>query len=273
MKKGIIIIGILMAWLLLIGGVVSLLIAATAKRKVLKNSSLIIAIDYSEGMYFVDTTDIKSQLLDIGFSKLTELEIEKLNLTKAEKHLERLPFVADAQLYVGRTGKLHIDIKQKKPILRIYNTDNLSFYIDKKFNKIPCSKKFTAHVPLLLNAPSGLADYIDTKDTALFRQVCNMALHIATSEFWCAQVDEIIWNNNNTFTIIPNLGNHIIELGSCTDYAPKLHKLELFYAKNMSKKSMWDKYESLNVTFNNQIVCKYKKYNNYESTDTTSAPH
>jgi cell division protein FtsQ len=154
----------------------------------------------------------------------------------------------------------------------VFNTDNLSFYVGEKNEIIPCSKKYTAHVPVLINAPAGLADYINKQDTAVFRLVCNMAKHIAGSEFWSAQVDEIIWNHDQTFDIIPNIGTHTIKLGDIKNYEKKLDKIALFYQKNMAKKIMWDKYETINAAYSNQIICKNKKNTN-EPIDTTLTNH
>ena len=54
--------------------------------------------------------------------------------------------------------------------------------------------------------------------------------------------------------LIPRVGDHIIVIGTLTDYSDKLARLKLFYEKVLNQVG-WNKYRKINIEFSNQIIC------------------
>lgn len=75
--------------------------------------------------------------------------------------------------------------------------------------------------------------------------------------FLKAQISEIYVNSKGEYDLIPQLGNHLIRFGTMNDARAKLNNLDIFYRKALICEG-WDKYETINLKYKNQVVCKRK---------------
>jgi len=80
---------------------------------------------------------------------------------------------------------------------------------------------------------------------------------INQNKFLKAQISEIYLNSKGEFDLIPQLGNHLIRFGTMEDASTKLNNLDIFYRKALIGEG-WDKYETINLKYKNQVVCKRK---------------
>lgn len=264
------IVGFTVLWLLFLGTLVTVFVAATQKSKTLACTGYRINIDHEKGVSFVDTNDIKKALKEVGFESFQNKKIELVNVNKIEKHLEKNSFIQNAELFITRNGIVNININQKKPLLRVFNSDGVSFYLGEENDVIPWSPKFSAHVPVLLGLKAGALDYYSKNDTALVKKICEFARYVEGDPFWNAQIDQIIIDADRQIKIIPTLGDNTILLGDLSNYQEKLDNMILFYKKNIKNKNILNKYETISLAYKDQIVCKNKIIINHEPTDSTS---
>jgi cell division protein FtsQ len=68
-----------------------------------------------------------------------------------------------------------------------------------------------------------------------------------------AQISQVDITPDDTFEMIPVVGNHVIDFGDGTDYDKKFRRLLLFYQQVLSKTGM-DVYERLNVQYARQVI-------------------
>jgi cell division protein FtsQ len=54
--------------------------------------------------------------------------------------------------------------------------------------------------------------------------------------------------------LVPRLGEQIILFGTGEDASEKLEKLKAFYLQ-VVKQAGWDTYKTINLKFDNQVVC------------------
>ena len=80
--------------------------------------------------------------------------------------------------------------------------------------------------------------------------------YINNNAFFLAQIEQIYVNQDNEFELIPRVGNQTILFGTIDNYEIKFNNLEAFYKKAMNKVG-WNKYKTISVQFDNQIVCSY----------------
>jgi len=64
-------------------------------------------------------------------------------------------------------------------------------------------------------------------------------------------------NEANEFELIPRVGAHLILFGSIDNYERKFRNLKIFYEQGLNNIG-WNKYEKINLKFDNQIVCTKK---------------
>ena len=86
--------------------------------------------------------------------------------------------------------------------------------------------------------------------------------YLQEDKFWNNQIEQIYVKTNKekkpVVELIPRVGNHVVYMGSISDYKKKLRRLRIFYEKAMGTVG-WNKYDKINLEFNNQIVCTKRK--------------
>ena len=78
---------------------------------------------------------------------------------------------------------------------------------------------------------------------------------IDRSEFWRAQIVQINVNKDRQIELVPRVGGHLLVLGSAENVTDKLERLYSFYETGISRIG-WNKYSSVSVAYENQVVCK-----------------
>jgi cell division protein FtsQ len=68
-------------------------------------------------------------------------------------------------------------------------------------------------------------------------------------------VEQLNILEDGSIEMVPRVGDHIVFLGSPTNFENKLARLEKFYRYGLSKAG-WNKYSYISVEFDNQIICK-----------------
>jgi len=80
---------------------------------------------------------------------------------------------------------------------------------------------------------------------------------ITQDQFLKAQIEQIYVTKTGEFELIPKVGRHLIIFGGIEDMENKFDKLLVFYHQGMNKTG-WDKYKTINLKFENQVVCSKK---------------
>jgi cell division protein FtsQ len=81
-----------------------------------------------------------------------------------------------------------------------------------------------------------------------------MSKLINNDSFLKSQIVQIYINNNGYFEFIPRIGNQRILFGSIENMEKKFKKIKLFYKNGPQPKDL-NKYDTLNVLYENQIIC------------------
>ena len=68
--------------------------------------------------------------------------LQQINLNEIEERMESNPYIAAAKVYADMDGVIHIEIKQRQPVLRVINAGDQDFYIDQLWFKDACFIKF-----------------------------------------------------------------------------------------------------------------------------------
>ena len=143
----------------------------------------------------------------------------------------------------SHSGYFHVEITQRKPVLRIMSGEG--YYVDEDGKIMPLSRKYTSRVVVATGnisrkfACNGLYPFIMT---------------LRNDEFWDALVEQIVVEKGNEVVLIPKVGNFRIVLGTLDDMNEKLENLRLFLREGIVLKG-WNVYKEINLKFKNQIVC------------------
>jgi len=211
-------------------------------------------IDYEKGVSFLMDSDVKQKMDYLSGGSLVGKVLSSVDFRTLEKELEKNPFVEKAEIYTDQEQVVHINVIQKYPILRVINNDGVGYYISDKGEKIPLSDKFTAHVPIALGVVETHEDLYG--DSIVLTQLFELTEYIRKDTLLNALVDQIYVHENGEFDIQPKFGYHTIVFGKVDEMmGDKFDRLKLFYQKVLAKFG-WEKYQTVNLKFKNQVVCE-----------------
>lgn len=256
---------IILGWLL-VGSylVYTLIYSAERSKKVLCKGIRVEVVDSS--LYqFVRSGSIRKMILSSPISPIGK-PVNSINTHKLEKNISELVAVRDVQVYKSMDGILRITVKQRRPVVRIFNSRNQSYYIDDEGLVMPVSGSYAAYVLIAsgnISEPFRVKPNLDVtrwNDSLtngakpLVCQIFEFASYINHDDFWKAQINQIYVKNERNVELIPVVGPHVISMGSLEGYDRKLKKLKLFY-ENALPTEGWNKYSRINLMYFNQIVC------------------
>ena len=192
---------------------------------------------YAETLY----TDKKEILDDVKQIVLTGNHQE---ISSLENELEKMSHIESAEIYFSVNGEVSLSYYEFEPVVRVFNSENQSYYLDSNCKRIPLSEKYTADIILFTGYTENIKDDL----------ILNLAKKINSNKFLSNQVSEVFVNETSEAFFIPVLGNHKIKLGSFNNLEIKIKKMMTFYDKIIPKHG-WEKYSEINLEYQNQIIC------------------
>jgi cell division protein FtsQ len=247
---------VLAAWLLVIAGLTTLLVAANRKQKEYSCKQVLIGIRSTEEKFYVEKEDVLKLIEKTAGGSLLNRSVTAIDLSKLEKGLKTNPWIKNAQLYFDNNDVLHVFIEEREPIARVFTALGSSFYMDSSGHRMPLLDKMSIRVPVVTGFTN--ARQYSAADSSLLDQTKKVAGFIYTNAFWNAQVGQINITPERKFELIPVVGDHIIRLGDGEDVEEKLNRLYIFYSQVMSKVG-FNKYAAVDVAFKGQVVAVKKE--------------
>lgn len=241
------------AWLICLAGMVVLMSFISAKKQDVKCTKVEILIPGADN--FIEREEIDA-ILKQQQGELVGRKLETINIHDIEKTLKSNPYIGFAKVFFDMNGVVHVEIKQRQPVLRIINAGGQDYYIDSDGLKMPMSPNFTANVLVATgNILESFGGRIDTLITPLAKDLYKTAMFSKKDTLWDAQFEQIFVNEKNDIELIPRVGNQRIILGNADSLATKMNNLLAFYKQAMPKVG-WNAYKTINLKFHNQIVCE-----------------
>lgn len=253
------------AWVLMTGGLFTLLGFTTTEHNSDVCKKYIIRIDYGKADVLVTEGDIYTVVKSTG-NILKGQHLGSIDFERIEHEIKRQSYVANAQAYMTLDGVVEIDVIQRQPILRIFNEKGESFYLDGLGNLMPLNPTFSARVLVAsgsIQEPFSkkvcyLTDSVRKKDSMEYHSVMNnlykLSAYITKDKFLKAQIEQIFVDPNGEFELIPRVGAHTILMGGADNLEDKFERLFVFYRMGLSKTG-WSRYNIINIKFKNQVVC------------------
>lgn len=244
-----------------VGGILltMMIISAVSQKRESVTKSIIINVEtLPDSSKLITEKDILTTLTRSMGRNPEGMPIEELDLKRMEERvLEKDPFISDADVFVDARSRLHIDIKQREPFLRIIDAGGRNYYLDKDGRYMPTSINFTARVPVATGyIPSYTPEYREKKNGTL-RHLFAFAEKIHNDEFMSALTEQIFVNKKREFIVIPKIGKQKLLFGKNRDVEEKFKRLKIFYAEGMPYEG-WQKFATINLQYEGQVVCKRK---------------
>lgn len=256
-------------WLVLITGLLFTMGFVNKQQDALLCEKLTVNVNQENDLYFLDMYDVIQLIKDRGDSIVGQPKVT-VNVSEIEKALNSHADISNAEVYMSINGEVKVEVKQRKPVVRVINLDGDSYYIDDEGTFMPLSTKYTAKVliangtlsePFIKRYTYSVADI--GKDsllnaTSMLDEIYAMANYINGDKFWRSQIQQIYINKDKDMEIVPIVGDQKIIFGDTTFMDEKFKKLLTFYQQGLNTTGWWDKYSIINLKFKDQIVCTKK---------------
>ena len=228
---------------LLLGIVVFLYAFSSYKNNSRPVSKIAVQFMGKENLYI--TTETVNKLLIQNQEQLYILPKDNLDLKEMEFLLESDDMIKSAQVYLTVNGEVRAKIEQKRPIARVHS--KTLFYIDEDGLSMPLSSQHSARVPLVTGA-------IEKDD---LENLYKVAFKIFKDPFLKTYVTEIRQDENKDISLKLRLIDFEVLVGNLDNLDLKMKNLKAFYQKAKQDKAL-DIYKSVNLQFENQVVCTKK---------------
>ena len=208
---------------------------------------------------FITKSQVNSMLSLMGIVEKVTLKNE-IDLSHIEEKLLNHSAINSAEVYFNNNGNLQVNIKKRTPIARFVSpVYEKNFYIDDNGFLMPLCSTYVSRVPIFsgkINLPERLNLYVldSLHKSPDFQKIYKMSKLINNDAFLKSQIVQIHINNNGYFELIPRIGNQRILFGSIENMEKKFKKINLFYKNGPQPKDL-NKYDTLNVLYENQIIC------------------
>ncbi len=252
-------------WSTLIIGLVFVLGFINIEQKKIICKDIVINIEYGQTDPLITNDDIYSKIIDIA-GNIKGKPVSSIDPEYIENYISNNSYIASSNVYITIEGILKIDIKQRQPLLRVINRLGQSYYIGESGVVIPINKNYPVRVMI---ANGSITEFVSLRksnsicivpknDTTNIYPVnyklFKLAGFINTNKFFHALIEQIYVNQNQEFELIPKIGGQVIIFGDIYDMEAKFDKLFAFY-KNGIGTIDWAKYKSINLKYENQVVC------------------
>lgn len=237
--------------LLVLGGIwVAQKQAQKSVRKVM------VTIDNEYNNYFISEREVKNILTNNGESRIEGAKISEIALKNLELRIKSHKFVREAQVSRDLAGNLNISVKQNRPIARIiHDNSDQDVYIDEVGNMLPLSERFTARVIPITRSLFRPAQSRSFFQDSTGRAYLDLLKYIQKDAFWKAQLAEMQIDAKGKVVFMPQVGTQTIEFGKPEEVEQKFKKLLVFYKKVLPAMG-WDRYQRVNLEFQDQIICE-----------------
>lgn len=173
--------------------------------------------------------------------------MSEVSLSQIDSALLKNPYIEDVMSYKTPGGKVCVSIRQRIPVLHVMPDNGQGYYLDRTGGQMPKSSYFAN---LVVATGHITPQYARQNLTRLGRIVQD-------NEFWGNQIQQIYVAENGEVELIPRVGEHTILLGPPTRVEDKLARLKEFYTNGLNKVG-WNKYSTINLKYDNQVICKKK---------------
>lgn len=225
------------------------LVSFSAKRHGCKPvTDVKIKVDHESGKFFVNDSLVR-KVLDGKQIRVREVALGNMEVDQVENILDRNSFVKKSQVFQDINGELKVKILQETPVARI-NTGVDEYYLSDDLTKMPLSTLYSAEVLLVGGA-------IEEED---YEGIRSLTKFISADKLLKKHIIAVKKEEPNSFILLVNKGDYVIEFGELKNFESKFEKLKLFYDQFLGKVGL-NYYERINLRFNNQIVAT-KRINN-----------
>jgi cell division protein FtsQ len=192
---------------------------------------------------------------------------QSLNVAGIEQFIESMTEVKKVKVFTRLGNSWKIEVELRRPIARIFNAVNETFYLDEDGVVMQSSSLHTARVVVVTGH---IADRISSvpvqeiinnptlKSIRKLDDVYRISNYVCNDPLLQSLIGQIHVKKDGDFLLIPLVGGQEIVFGSASTDAivrEKFNKLKIFYKEAIPYEG-WNKYKLISLKYKKQIVCR-----------------
>ena len=252
-------------FLVLLGiGILVILFFANNKNEKIISKKPTISIHVEGENAFLTESELLDRLIFKNLYSVGDL-VEKINITKIESFIRAMEEVKSVKVFKNIGSTWNINVQLRKPIARIFNLSQNSYYLDDEGFTINRTHLHTARVlvisgNILENLKNqSVKEIINNDSLKSIRKlddIYRISNYVCNDPFFNALIGQVYLEMNGDFLLIPLVGSQTILFGSAKsdeEVKDKFNRLKVFYREGMPQEG-WAKYNTIIVKYEGQIV-------------------
>lgn len=248
--------------LLLISYLVIIFSFTAARNEELLCNDLQIVMKDTIKSEFLKKSDIENLVLKEE-KELLGYPICTINTRKIEEKIKALPYIKKAEIFYDLNGIMYVNILQREAVVKVVTKTGSGYYIDSEGYLFLPKGNFTPYIMVAngyftdgseLKTIKNIAELSDLDKYKEWSDLLILINFIGKDEFWKSQIVQVYCNRDQEFELIPRVGAHQILLGNADNLAVKFKNLKTLYNEGLTYEG-WNKYEIINLKYNNQVIC------------------
>ena len=203
-------------------------------------------LDSADNRY-ISSAEVK-RYLDREFGGCRNRFADRLELEKIEEVLQGCLFLQEHEAFVTPDGILHIEVTQRTPVAKL-RRDGANYYMDEsgktfKVDDDWCRSVLTIYGDSPLDDPQWCA------------RVASMMEWLQESTKWNGRVETVHSDGKGQLRLNLKDRKEVFILGEPTQVKDKFDRIDTFLNEIVPVLEEGKSYRSVNLKYNNQIVCK-----------------
>jgi cell division protein FtsQ len=111
---------------------------------------------------FLTESEVRDAIFNTRHINPKKVTVEKLDERSMEAILQSNPWVRTAQVYTDANRVMHVNVTQRVPVVRLFEEDGNSYYLDDALQTMPLSISYTHYAPVVTGVPHLRNDSVST---------------------------------------------------------------------------------------------------------------
>lgn len=192
---------------------------------------------------FVCQDDVIS-IIDNEYGGYVNRPVDSINTHRIEQLLLGKGIIKDCVAYMTGDGVLHVEVWQSKPVAAL-NCENGKYYLDDKGHCFPVKDDWCKNVIRIYGVR-------DVTNTVWNTRVAAMSQWLLGSARWQPLIEKLESNDGGDVSVYIKGREEVFLIGQPTGCEKKFGRMDQYLRKVAQNK----KYNTVNVQYKGQIVCK-----------------
>lgn len=211
---------------------------------------------------FLDDVAVRQVIMNVC-DTANNSQIYMIPVDSLVKKLESDPWTTEVRASINLKGVLDVSVEECDPVMRVYNINNKSVYLDHEGNIYPENKNYTPHLLIASGYAKFPVDKLGNVEDEIYAGTDLPLLHkimksVIADDYAKNCVRQVYVDRNKNYIFSLNNTDIFVIFGDCNDIEDKLFKMKHFFRKMLGNPEL-DNYRSINLNYKNQVVCTKKK--------------